>query len=197
MDRLTLIFGAVALALGLALSPSTSHAQQTGKVYRVGVLVNGGATVDGKPNPSVDVLRKGMTQLGYVEGTNIIYEARFPEGQLERLPGFATELANKNVDVIAAFGGPSTNAARKVTTTIPIVAALVADPVAIGVAASLERPAGNITGATNNDPELPGRQLNSKRRLSTVVDDEVEVRRGRRRKAVRLRRSMAADHQCG
>lgn len=57
------------------------------------------------------------------------------------------------------FGGPSTNAARKATTTIPIVAALVADPVAIGVAKTLDRPGGNITGATNNDPELPGRQL--------------------------------------
>lgn len=100
-----------------------------------------------------------MAKLGYVEGANVIYEARFPDGQLERLPGFANELVARGVDVIAAFGGPSTNAARKATTTVPIVAALVADPVAIGVAKTLERPGGNITGATNNDPELARRQL--------------------------------------
>jgi putative ABC transport system substrate-binding protein len=104
--------------------------------------VNGGANVDGKPNPAVDGLRKDMAKLGYVEGANVIYEARFPDGQLERLPGFANELVARGVDVIAAFGGPSTNAARKATTTVPIVAALVADPVAIGVAKTLERPGG-------------------------------------------------------
>jgi ABC-type uncharacterized transport system substrate-binding protein len=75
------------------------------------------------------------------------------------LPGFAAELVGKGVDVIATFGGPATNAARKASTTVPIVAALVADPVAIGVAVTLKRPGGNITGATNNDPELPGLQL--------------------------------------
>lgn len=160
MDRRIILAGLAALISGSVLFPETPNAQQPDKVYRVGVLVNGGATVDGKPNPALDELRKGMARLGYVEGTNIIYEARFPEGQLERLPGFASELVAKGVDVIATFGGPSTNAARKATTTVPVVAALVADPVAIGVAKTLERPGGNITGATNNDPELASRQLN-------------------------------------
>ena len=159
MDRRTLLLASAALALGQALLPIPSHARQARKVYRVGVLVNGGATVDGIPNPAFEVLRKGLAQLGYVEGSSVMYEARFPEGQLERLPGFAIDLVNKHVDVIAAFGGPSTNAARKATTTVPIIAALVADPVAIGVAKTLERPGGNVTGATNNDPELPGRQF--------------------------------------
>jgi putative ABC transport system substrate-binding protein len=145
--------------MGLALVQNVAHAQEASKVYRVGVLVNGAATVDGKPNPQLEGLRKGLTQLGYVEGTHVAYEARFPEGQLERLPGYAEELVAKGVDVIAAFGGPATNAARKATTTVPIVAAIVADPVAIGVAKTLERPGGNITGATNNDPELAGRQM--------------------------------------
>jgi putative ABC transport system substrate-binding protein len=75
------------------------------------------------------------------------------------LPRFAAELVALGVDIIATYGGPPTNAARKASTTIPIVAALVADPVAIGVAATLERPGGNITGITNNDPELASRQL--------------------------------------
>lgn len=159
MNRRTLLAVVAALAVNLALSPSSANAQQAGKVYRIGVLVNGGANVDGKPNPAFEELRKGMTQLGYVEGVNVIYDARFPEGQLDRLPGFANELVAKGVDVIAAFGGPSTNAARRATATIPIVAALVADPVAIGVAKTLEQPGKNITGATNNDPELASRQL--------------------------------------
>ena len=64
-----------------------------------------------------------------------------------------------NVDVIASYGGPPTNAARKATTTIPIVAALVADPVAIGAAANLARPGGNVTGVTNHDPDRAKRQL--------------------------------------
>ena len=100
-----------------------------------------------------------MAQLGYIEGTNVTYELRFPEGKLDRLPGFAAEFVALGVDVIVAFGGPPTNAARKATTTIPIVFALVADPVAIGVAATLERPGGNITGVTNNDTDLANRHM--------------------------------------
>lgn len=121
--------------------------------------MNQAAIVNGKPNAQYEALRIGLTQLGYVEGANIVYEPRFPEGQLDRLPGFAAELVAKEVDVIVAFGGPPTNAARKATTTIQIVVALVADPVAIGVAATLERPGGNITGVTNNDTELAVRHM--------------------------------------
>jgi putative tryptophan/tyrosine transport system substrate-binding protein len=148
-----------AATLTLTLSLGVSHAQQAGKIYRVGVLVNQGALVNGKPNAQVEALRTGMAQRGYVEGIHVVFEPRFPEGQLDRLPGFAAELVAMNVDVIVAFGGPPTNAARKATTTIPIVVALVADPVAIGVAATLERPGGNITGVTNHDTELAERQM--------------------------------------
>jgi putative tryptophan/tyrosine transport system substrate-binding protein len=159
MDRRTVLASGVASVVVLSSTRGKAQAQQAGKIYRVGVLVNGGAMVNGQPNSQVASLRAGMTQLGYVEGTNVVYEVRFPEGQLDRLPGFAAELVGQGVDVIVAYGGPPTNAARKATTTIPIVVSLVADPVAIGVAATLERPSGNITGATNNDPELAGRQM--------------------------------------
>src|SRR3954468_16195700 len=98
-------------------------------------------------------------QLDYSEGTNVSFEMRPAEGQLGRLPGFAAELVSMGVDVIVSYGGPPTNAARKATTTIPIVFTLVADPVAIGAAATLERPGGNLTGVTTNDPELPVRQM--------------------------------------
>lgn len=146
------IFAAVALSI-LIVTFGTTEAQQTSKVYRVGALFNG------RPDAAFEILRKELARLGYVEGTNVVFEARFAEGQLDRLPGLAADLVGKGVDVIATYGGPPTIAARNASTTIPIVAALVADPVAIGVAATLNRPGGNITGITNNDPELASRQF--------------------------------------
>jgi putative tryptophan/tyrosine transport system substrate-binding protein len=154
MDRRTILRGAAASAIGLTMPWGASRAQQTRKIYRIGVLANRSS-----PGGYIETLRTGLTQLGYTEGTNIVYEFRPAEGQLDRLPGFAAELVSKGVDVIVSYGGPPTNAARKATTTIPIVFALVADPVAIGVAATLERPGGNLTGVTNNDPELPVLQM--------------------------------------
>ena len=135
------------------LTGGISQAQQPAKVYRVGALFNR------MPGPDFDMLKKGLARLGYVEGTNIVFEARFAEGKLDRLPGFAAELVALKVDVIATYGGPPTDAARKASTTIPIVAALVADPVAIGAAATLAHPGGNVTGVTNHDPERAKRQL--------------------------------------
>jgi putative ABC transport system substrate-binding protein len=131
-----------------------SHVQQAGKIYRVGVLLN-----RANPSPETESLREGLTQLGLIEGTNIVYDIRAAEGQLDRLPGFAAELVGKGVDVLVTYGGPPTNSARHATKSIPIVFALVADPVGIGAAATLERPGGNLTGVTNNDPEVPFRQM--------------------------------------
>lgn len=124
------------------------------KICRIGVLLN-----RTNPSPETESLRAGMAQLGYVEGTNVIYDIRAAEGQLDRLPGFAAELVANGVDILVTYGGPPTNSARHATSTIPIVFALVADPVGIGVAATLERPGANLTGVTNNDPEVPGRQM--------------------------------------
>lgn len=141
------------MGLLLAAAVVTDGAGHTGhaaKVYRVGALFNRGPNLD-----DIDLLRQGLAERGYVEGTNLVLEARFAEGQLGRLDGFAAELVAQKVDVIAAYGGPPTRAARKATTTIPIVAALVADPVALGFAASLARPGRNVTGITNHDAELP------------------------------------------
>jgi putative ABC transport system substrate-binding protein len=131
--------GAVATSMpGVHLA----SAQRNEKVFRVGMLSNWG------PGPVFDALKSDLARLGYIEGKNIIFEARFPEGQLERLPGFAAELVGLGVDVIATYGGPATAAARKASSTTPIVAAIVADPVGVGFAATLERPGGNITGIT-------------------------------------------------
>jgi len=144
---LALVASVVTFAAGI------SQAQQVAKVYRVGVLQNR------VPGPEFELLKRELGQLGYVEGKNIIFESRFAEGKLDRLPGFAAELVAMNVDVIATYGGPPTAAARKATTTIPIVAQLVADPVAIGAAVTLARPGGNVTGTTNHDPQRATRQL--------------------------------------
>jgi len=147
-------FAVLALVASVAtLTGGISQAQQAAKVSRIGALFNR------VPGSDFEILKKELARLGYVEGTNIVFEVRFAEGKLDRIPGFAAELVALNVDVIATYGGPPTNAARKASTTIPIVAALVADPVAIGAAATLARPGGNVTGVTNHDPERAKRQL--------------------------------------
>lgn len=147
---------AALLTFATALTGGVSQAQQAAKVYGVGALFNRGPN---QGDQDVELLRQGLARRGYVEGSNIVLEARFAEGRLERLPGFATELVAMGVDVIATYGGPPTSAAQRATATIPIVAALVADPVALGFAATLARPGGNVTGITNRDPELAIRQL--------------------------------------
>lgn len=129
------------------------EAPQSGKVWRIGFMTNG---VRG---PDFDGLRNGFARLGYAEGQSIIFEPRFAEHQLDRHPSLADDLVRLDVDLILTFGGQATFAAKKTTATIPIVFLLVADPVAIGVAASLERPGSNATGVTNHDPEQATNQF--------------------------------------
>jgi putative ABC transport system substrate-binding protein len=102
---------------------------------------------------------QALRELGYVEGKNIVVEFRSAEGREERLPALAAELASLNVDVIVAPGTASARAARQATKTIPIVYTGGADPVAIGLVASLARPGGNVTGVTSLSRELTGKRL--------------------------------------
>jgi putative ABC transport system substrate-binding protein len=129
------------------------EAPQSSKVWRTGFMANGAR------GPDFDGLRKGFASLGYAEGQNIISEARFAEHQLDRHPAFAADLVRLDVDLILTFGGPATTAAKRATAKIPIVFLLVADPVAIGVAATIERPGSNGTGVTNHDPEQARKQF--------------------------------------
>jgi putative tryptophan/tyrosine transport system substrate-binding protein len=114
------------------------------------------------PSESASVLgafRQGLGEAGYFEGKNVTIEYRWAEGQYDRLPALAAELAQRQVTVIAATGGePSAQAAKAATSTIPIVASLGGDPVEAGLVASLSRPGGNLTGAT-----IVGQQLGPKR----------------------------------
>jgi putative ABC transport system substrate-binding protein len=114
-----------------------------------------------------------LAALGYVEGKTIIFELRYAEGRVDRLPTLAAELVQLDVDVIVAWGVEPLEAVRKATSRIPIVMVARGDPVATGLAASLAKPVGNITGVTLGSPELAGKRLELLReavpRLSRVA----------------------------
>jgi putative tryptophan/tyrosine transport system substrate-binding protein len=107
----------------------------------------------------IEAFRLGLRDFGYVEGTNITVEYRWADGRYERLPELAAELVRSNVDLIVTHGTPGSLAAKRATTTIPIVMANIGDPVATGVVASIARPGGNITGHTFFNPELRAKRV--------------------------------------
>ena len=147
----------VALALGILAAP-LADAQQAGKVPRIGMLL---ITSPEFPTGRAarDAFRQGLRDLGYVEGKNIVIEYRWAQGRVERFPALAAELARLKVDVIVAGSTPAALAAKHVTTTIPIVVAVMHDPVRDGLVQSLARPGGNITGLTLLGPELVPKRL--------------------------------------
>ena len=133
-----------------------AHAQQTGKIFRIGFL--DGGTASGSA-VLVEAFRHELSKLGWIEGKNISIEYRFAEQKLERLPELAAELVHLNVDLIVVSGGPTPLAAKGATSTIPIVMTSFADPVGAGLVASLARPGGNVTGNANLSPELITKKL--------------------------------------
>jgi len=148
----------LALVLLFAL-PFAAQAQQTGKVWRIGVLAGSPPTTPEAARPW-EALLQGLRELGYVEGQNLAVERRWAEGRAERYHELAAELVALKPDVIIAAYTPSVTAAKRATSTIPIVMALAGDPVGTGLVASLARPGGNITGmSVQNSPELAGKRL--------------------------------------
>jgi len=145
-EFITLLAGAIAW-------PLSARAQQP-KVWRIGLL----APVP--PTPvMLSALRDGMRGRGYVEGQNLSIDVRWPQGSFDQDPSVVTELVNSNVDVIVAWATLATIAARRATSTIPIVMVGTGDPVGSGLIASLARPGGNITGLTNIAVDLSAKLM--------------------------------------
>jgi putative ABC transport system substrate-binding protein len=139
----------------------SAEAQQPTKVTRIGYLSRDLHPSDSRaPSPrSLEAFRQGLQDLGYIEGKNIIIEYRYAEERLERLPALAEELLRLKVEIIVADSSLSARAAGKATSTIPIVFLGGGDPTQSGLAASLARPGGNVTGLTNLSGELRGKRL--------------------------------------
>ncbi len=140
----------------LCLAPLVARAQQPRKVYRIGVLET---TSLAKNAENLGRLRTGLAERGYVEGPSLVILYRSAEGRAERFAGLAQELVRLKVDLIVTRGTPATLAARKASAAIPIVMAAVGDPVESGLAASLARPGGNVTGLTSATTELAPKRL--------------------------------------
>jgi putative tryptophan/tyrosine transport system substrate-binding protein len=147
------------LALGALLFAvcGLADAQQAGKLFRIGFLDN--STASGMA-VLLDAFRQELSKLGWNEGKNITIEYRFGEQKgLERLPELAADLVRLKVALIVVTDGPTALAAKKATTTIPIVMTNSADPVGAGLVASLAQPEGNVTGLSGLGTELNGKRL--------------------------------------
>jgi putative ABC transport system substrate-binding protein len=136
--------------------PMSLRAQQPGRVYRIGRLAPLSPEADA---PSLEAFREAMRALGWIEGQSYTIEARFADGKAERLAGLAAELVQQRVDLILSGSNPGALAAKKATSTVPIVMVTTGDPVAGGVVASLARPGGNITGVTTLGHGLYAKRL--------------------------------------
>ena len=149
------------LALGGAAAPSlfwplAARAQQPRKMPRIGVLLAGTPV---SFSLRAQAFRNGLQDLGYVEGKTIAIEWKWGYDRVDGLPALADELVGLNVDVIVTGGTPAAKALKGATRTIPIIKAIIGDPVAAGLVDSLARPGGNATGFSIVAPELSGKRL--------------------------------------
>jgi len=140
------------LAAGLLLG--TAGGQSISNIPRVGFLAPQGRSL-----PLLDAFQKGLADLGYIDGKDLIVEARFAEGQYDRFPALLSELVNAKVKVLVVTGAVTARAAKKQVSDVPLVFTMVVDPVADNVVSSLERPGGTITGVTTFDPQQATKQL--------------------------------------
>ncbi len=151
--RELLVHAATASAV---LGTLTAAAEQEGKIYRIGLLATPPFQAG---SPYWAMFIAALRDLGYVEGRNLVIEARSADNRPERLPALASELAQLNVDVIVTKGDGEVRAAKQATRTIPIVMDPSGDPVAAGYIASLARPGGNVTGLSFVSPDLSAKLL--------------------------------------
>jgi putative ABC transport system substrate-binding protein len=145
-------------AFALALAATYCRVARFARAAAVPVV---GVLVAGKPDPAATLhaFREALRELGYIDGRNIRIEIRSADGQLDRLPALAAELARQKADVIAAWMTPAVLAAKRATHTIPIVMIGAGDPVGMGIVASFAQPSGNITGMAAQTTELAAKQV--------------------------------------
>jgi putative tryptophan/tyrosine transport system substrate-binding protein len=137
--------------------PSTTHAQQTGKLHRIGFFTAGSP---GAGNTTgLPAFVEGLRELGWIDGKTIAIEGRYAENRLDRLPELAAELVRLKVDVIVAAGTLAPLAAKHASATIPIVMTSAGDPLGTGLVRSLARPDGNVTGLSLMSPDLGAKRL--------------------------------------
>jgi putative ABC transport system substrate-binding protein len=146
------LLGVATLAVA---TPSQLSAQTQERIRRIGYL----ATSDPATSPQVAVLRTALQDAGYVEGKNLTIEYRWAEGSLERRPELAADLVASKVELIFAYGTPAVIAAKRATSTIPIVMVGVGDPVGSGLVTSLDRPGANVTGVSILAAELTAKMV--------------------------------------
>jgi ABC-type uncharacterized transport system substrate-binding protein len=146
----------ITLTLAILVAPLAADAQLVGKVYRIGLLIPGSASGFAS---RIEAFRHGLRDLGYVEDRNIAIESRFADGQADRLPTLVADLVRLPVDAMVVDGILTIRAAQHATTTIPIIMAVIGDPVGAGLVTSLARPGGNITGLSLMLPEVSGKRL--------------------------------------
>jgi putative ABC transport system substrate-binding protein len=152
--RRTTVFALVFFAAFFDLCES-AETQQTRRFPRIGILVG----IAEPNNPSITVFRQAMQDLGYLEGKNIRFEYRYTEGDRQRIPEIVSELVNLKVDLLFSTQGIVIRVAKEATKSIPIVMAITADPVTMGLVDSLARPGGNVTGITSLARQLTGKRL--------------------------------------
>jgi putative ABC transport system substrate-binding protein len=157
MDRRTFVR---AIALCVLAEAFAARAQRDSKVHRIAYL-----NLRAGPVAQDEAFFQGLRELGYVEGHNLLIDYRWAAGREDRLPALAAELVQLNAEVIVASATPAVSAAKRATSTIPIVMTAVADPVGDGLVASLGHPGGNVTGMTLLSTELAGKRLQLMREL--------------------------------
>ncbi len=146
----------VAFGAGAVAAPLVSFAQLPAKVHRIGYLSASSAEAD---KNRFTHFQRGMQELGYIEGKNIVIEQRYAAGQFEKIPELTTELIRLKVDVLVVYGDTAILAAKNATSTIPIVMTVHPDPVGDGLIASLARPGGNVTGQSDLHTVLATKRL--------------------------------------
>jgi putative tryptophan/tyrosine transport system substrate-binding protein len=149
-------FGGMALLAAAAMLgavwPSAGLAQQARKIYRIAVLAY-------EPSPAIDGLHHGLRDLGYLEGRDVTFEYAWAGSRTERFSVLADGLVRRKVDLIVTWGTPAALAAKKATSTIPIVMGAIGDPVGVGIVTSLAHPGGNITGLSSLAVDLEAKRL--------------------------------------